>query len=130
MDGPSYIITRFLEEEIKCTILSDDPLLFGCNVSSKYRLCLFVQKIADSTFAQFLKTSFAYGCAPERTKSRGIEGVIEWLFLQRIGIGTRHEAMTESKKVNAHAILYTHCEHTGILIMQAALGRTRHKGCH
>ncbi|KAL3785111.1 hypothetical protein ACHAW5_009791 [Stephanodiscus triporus] len=72
-------IKYFLKEGVKCTINSDDPLLFGCNILSEYQLCRDVLGMDDHTIAQCAKTSFIYSCAPEYLKSKGINGVDGWL---------------------------------------------------
>lgn len=72
-------IKYFLKEGIPCTINSDDPLLFGCNVLSEYQLCRDVLEMDDDMIAECAKTSFQYSCAPEYLKRKGIDGVDEWL---------------------------------------------------
>eukprot|EP00584_Thalassiosira_punctigera_P002391 CAMPEP_0172537440 /NCGR_PEP_ID=MMETSP1067-20121228/9037_1 /TAXON_ID=265564 ORGANISM="Thalassiosira punctigera, Strain Tpunct2005C2" /NCGR_SAMPLE_ID=MMETSP1067 /ASSEMBLY_ACC=CAM_ASM_000444 /LENGTH=340 /DNA_ID=CAMNT_0013322743 /DNA_START=24 /DNA_END=1043 /DNA_ORIENTATION=- len=61
----NHPIKYFLDEGIKCTINSDDPLLFGCNILSEYQLCRDVLEMDDFTIAQCAKVSFQYSCAPE-----------------------------------------------------------------
>lgn len=72
-------IKHFLNQGIKCTINSDDPLLFGCNILSEYQMCRDVLGMDDETIAQCTKTAFQYSCAPEGLKSTWIRDVDEWI---------------------------------------------------
>lgn len=74
-------IKDFLKAGIPCTINSDDPLLFGCNILSEYQLCRDVLEMDDCTIAQCAKASFQHSCAPEDAKKKGIEGVDKWLSI-------------------------------------------------
>jgi adenosine deaminase len=73
-------IIYFLEHGVKCTINSDDPLLFGCNILSEYQICRDLLGMDDHTISQCAKTSFEYSCAPEYLKCEGVAGVDQWLL--------------------------------------------------
>lgn len=72
-------IKNFLERGIKCTINSDDPLLFGCDILSEYQMCRDALGMGDDMIAKCTKTAFEYSCAPECLKSKGIKSVDKWL---------------------------------------------------
>ena len=72
-------ITYFLERGVKCTINSDDPLLFGCNILSEYQTCRDLLGMDDLAIARCARTSFEYSRAPEYLKRKGIDGVDKWL---------------------------------------------------
>ena len=72
-------IKYFLKDGIPCTINSDDPLLFGCNILSEYNMCRDVLGMNDCDIAECAKTSFRASCAPENVVRDGINGVDKWL---------------------------------------------------
>lgn len=72
-------LTKILARKIPCTINSDDPLLFGCNLLSEYELCRNQLKLDDDALVQCARTSFQYSCAPEEVKAKYTAKVEEWL---------------------------------------------------
>mmetsp|Transcript_1264 Transcript_1264/g.1929 ORF Transcript_1264/g.1929 Transcript_1264/m.1929 type:complete len:360 (-) Transcript_1264:38-1117(-) len=78
----SHPLTQFLKEGVKCSISSDDPLLFGCDIVSEFEVCRKDLNMDDSILAECAKTSFEYSCAPDSVKQKGVEGIKEWLSVQ------------------------------------------------
>ena len=68
-----------MEAGVPCTINSDDPLLFGCDVLSEYRVCREELKLTDEQLASCARNSFVFSNAPEDIKKAGLEGVDTWL---------------------------------------------------
>jgi adenosine deaminase len=80
----SHPLVKLLRRGIPCTINSDDPLLFGCNLLSEYEVCRQNLQMNDLMLAECAKYSFVYSCAPEEMKSKHIDGVENWLSLMRL----------------------------------------------
>lgn len=78
----SHPLTQFLKEGVKCSISSDDPLLFGCDIVSEFEVCRKDLNMDDSMLAACAKTSFEYSSAPDSVKQKGLEGIKDWLSLQ------------------------------------------------
>ena len=72
-------LRRFLDDGVRCTINSDDPLLFGCNVLSEYRVCQDRLGMSDEVLAECARTSFESSRAPAEVRQRGLKGVENWL---------------------------------------------------
>lgn len=64
---------------VTCTINSDDPLLFGCNLLGEYELCRSDMGLTDAELAACARASFRHSRAPEDVKQRGLIGVEAWL---------------------------------------------------
>jgi len=75
-------LPQFMKEGIKCTINSDDPLLFGCDLMSEFELCRRGLNMDDDMLADCAKASFEYSCAPDSLKLKGLHGIQDWLSLQ------------------------------------------------
>ena len=69
----------FLDEGVRCTINSDDPLLFGCSVLSEYEVCRDRLGMSDEALARCARTSFEFSRAPAEVRLRGMRGVDHWL---------------------------------------------------
>ncbi|CAJ1364070.1 unnamed protein product [Effrenium voratum] len=77
-------LKRFLDAGIPCTINSDDPLLFGCDLLGEFERCRKELKMTDDRLAACAANSFQHSRAPEELKRRGLRGVEEWLQRQRL----------------------------------------------
>eukprot|EP00931_Biecheleriopsis_adriatica_P012390 TRINITY_DN113528_c0_g1_i1.p1 TRINITY_DN113528_c0_g1~~TRINITY_DN113528_c0_g1_i1.p1 ORF type:complete len:384 (-),score=74.85 TRINITY_DN113528_c0_g1_i1:144-1184(-) len=79
--GPpaSHPLVRLLKANVPCTINSDDPLLFGCNLLGEFERCREDLKLSDEELASCAANSFRHSRAPESLKQRGLAGVAEWL---------------------------------------------------
>lgn len=78
-DLSKHPLLKFLEAGVKCSINSDDPLLFGCNLLGEYECCRREMGLSDDMLAECAKTSFSHSRAPESVKSRGLAGIEAWL---------------------------------------------------
>lgn len=72
-------LPRLLAAGVACSISSDDPLLFGCNLLSEFAACRREMGLSDAELAACARTSFVHSRAPEDVKARGLEGVTAWL---------------------------------------------------
>jgi len=72
-------LPRLLGAGVPCTINSDDPLLFGCNLLGEFERCRAELHLDDATLAACARSSFDHSLAPEETKQRGLAGVARWL---------------------------------------------------
>jgi len=75
----SHPIKKLLLSGIPCTINSDDPLLFGCNLLSEYVVCRKDLIMNDIMLASCAKYSFDYSCAPEEMKMKQNAAIEAWL---------------------------------------------------
>lgn len=72
-------LRRFLDEGVRCTINSDDPLLFGCSVLSEYGVCRHRLGMSDEVLGECARTSFEFSRAPDEVRLRGVKGVDDWI---------------------------------------------------
>jgi adenosine deaminase len=72
-------LPHFLKEGVKCTINSDDPLLFGCDIFSEFELCRRELNMNDDLLADCAKASFEYSRAPDSLRFKGLNGIDDWL---------------------------------------------------
>lgn len=78
-DVPSHPLARLLGAGVKCTINSDDSLLFGSDLISEYLICRDDLGLSDEMLAECAKTSFQYCCAPPLLTKHAIARVEKWL---------------------------------------------------
>merc|ERR1712232_575059 len=70
-DLSMHPLKMFLQRNVACSINSDDPLLFGCNLLSEYECCRKQMDLTDAELATCARNSFIYSCAPARIKEDG-----------------------------------------------------------
>lgn len=72
-------LPALLEAGVRCSLGSDDPLLFGPSVGEEYERCRVQMKLADTVLAQVARCSFEASGAPDALKQLGLNGVDQWL---------------------------------------------------
>jgi len=72
-------IVGLLARKIPCSINSDDPLLFGCNLIGEYEVCRKNLGMDDATLARCAKYSFQYSSAPAEIQTKNLEDIDRWL---------------------------------------------------
>lgn len=72
-------LPSLLSKGVPCTINSDDPLLFGCNLLGEYEVCRNEIGLSDESLAACARTSFQHSRAPDSIKRKGLAGIDEWL---------------------------------------------------
>mmetsp|Transcript_108246 Transcript_108246/g.191726 ORF Transcript_108246/g.191726 Transcript_108246/m.191726 type:complete len:371 (+) Transcript_108246:34-1146(+) len=72
-------LPSLLSKGVPCTINSDDPLLFGCNLLGEYEVCRSEMGLSDESLAACARTSFQHSRAPDSIKGKGLAGIDEWL---------------------------------------------------
>ena len=78
-DIGNHPLPELIKAGVKCTIGSDDPLLFGPNLIDEYQVCRHNMGLDDSTLAQLAKNSFKYSGAPLEIKNSGLRQIEKWL---------------------------------------------------
>jgi adenosine deaminase len=63
-------ITRFLDAGVRCTISSDDPMLFGNRLSDEYIALATEAGLNRRTLVQIAKNGFEVADLPAATKQR------------------------------------------------------------
>jgi adenosine deaminase len=74
-------LPTLLRKGVPCTINSDDPLLFGCNLLGEYEVCRQKIGLSDEDIAACARNSFQHSCAPSSLREKGLQAVEEWLAL-------------------------------------------------
>lgn len=72
-------LPRLLAAGVACSINTDDPLLFGCDLLSEFEVCRKELRLSDAELAACARSSFVHSRAPEEIKRRGLDGVTAWL---------------------------------------------------
>jgi adenosine deaminase len=75
----SHPLLKLLEKGIACSINSDDPLLFGCNLLGEYEICRKDLHMDDTMLARCAGYSFHHSCAPKEIKSKNLADIDRWL---------------------------------------------------
>ena len=78
-DIGNHPLPELIKAGVKCTIGSDDPLLFGPNLIDEYQVCRHNMGLDDSTLAQLARNSFKYSAAPLKVKNSGLAQIDNWL---------------------------------------------------
>lgn len=72
-------LPTLLSKGVACTINSDDPLLFGCNLLGEYEVCRREMGLDDDLLAACAQASFQHSLAPDAIKEQGLAGIKAWL---------------------------------------------------
>jgi adenosine deaminase len=75
----SHPLPELIQAGVKCSIGSDDPLLFGPSLLDEYSTCRNEMHFTDEIIAQLAHNSFAYSGAPSEVKHFGYTQIKKWL---------------------------------------------------
>jgi len=78
-DLADHPLLELLRAGVPCSINSDDPLLFGCDLLSEYQTCRDTIGLTDADLAQCATFSFEHSQAPEDLKTKALTGISSWL---------------------------------------------------
>eukprot|EP00933_Yihiella_yeosuensis_P041147 TRINITY_DN35579_c0_g1_i1.p1 TRINITY_DN35579_c0_g1~~TRINITY_DN35579_c0_g1_i1.p1 ORF type:complete len:361 (-),score=84.81 TRINITY_DN35579_c0_g1_i1:315-1397(-) len=72
-------LKKLLAAGVPCTINSDDPLLFGCQLLGEFQRCRKELELNDAELAACASNSFHHSRAPEAIRESGLSGVQKWV---------------------------------------------------
>ena len=75
----AHSLPGLLEAGVRCSVNSDDPLLFGPNLLEEYELCRSRLSLDDDRLAFIARCSVGASGAPEELKARQVAAVDRWL---------------------------------------------------
>ncbi len=68
---------------VRCTLASDDPLLFGPNLLEEFEACRELMGMSDQTLAGLARNSFEFSAAPSEVKQAAFAAIDAWLAADR-----------------------------------------------
>ncbi|HVU74403.1 MAG TPA: adenosine deaminase [Mycobacteriales bacterium] len=74
-------LRRLLDAGVRCSINSDDPLLFGPDLLAEYELCRTALELSDDHLAQAARASLHGSGAPRELVTTGLNRIDDWLTL-------------------------------------------------
>jgi len=72
-------LPQLLEAGVRCSLGSDDPLLFGPDLVDEYELCRNEMGLGDDQLAAMARNSFIHSGAPGTLKAAGLAAIDTWL---------------------------------------------------
>jgi adenosine deaminase len=75
----SHPLPALLAAGVRCSLNSDDPLLFGPNLLEEYELVRSAFSFDDATLAHIATCSIDASGAPAEIKQRSRAGIAAWL---------------------------------------------------
>jgi adenosine deaminase len=75
----AHALPALLEAGVRCSINSDDPLLFGPNLLEEYELCRSRMGLEDERLAFMARCSVEASGAPPELKARALAALDRWL---------------------------------------------------
>jgi adenosine deaminase len=78
-DLAAHPLPALLEAGVRCSLNSDDPLLFGPNLLEEYQLVRDKMGLDDATLANIATNSIDASAAPADVKQRTRAGIVSWL---------------------------------------------------
>jgi adenosine deaminase len=78
-DAAEHPLPALLDAGVRCTVNTDDSLLFGPGLLDEYELARDAFGLDDAALAAIARTSIEASGAPERTKREAAAGIDAWL---------------------------------------------------
>jgi adenosine deaminase len=75
----AHPLTALLDAGVRCSVNSDDPLLFGRSLLEEYELCRSEFSVTDRTLAEIAANSIDCSGAPRQLKVKATTAIARWL---------------------------------------------------